>query len=61
MDGFTAALALCSQFDLPCVFLSAFDSGASLQQARLAAPAGYLAKPFSDDALRLAIEAALNN
>lgn len=59
MDGFTAALALRSQFDLPCVFLSAFDSDASLQRARLAEPAGYLAKPFSDHELRTVIEAAL--
>lgn len=48
-----------SQFALPCVFLSAFNSDASLQRARLAAPAGYLAKPFSDYELGSVIEAAL--
>ena len=48
MDGITAAQAIRAQTDIPCIFLSAFDGEGSRARAKLANPAGYLAKPFTD-------------
>ena len=52
MDGIAAAHAIREQFDVPTVYLSAFDTGDSLARAKLAEPAGYLSKPFTEHALR---------
>ena len=59
MDGITTAMTMRKQFDLPCVFLSAFDGSASLARAKLADPAGYVIKPFTEHDLRTAMETAL--
>lgn len=61
MDGISAAQAIRTQFDLPCVFLSAFDGDATRERAMLAKPSGYLTKPFSEFDLRAVIEDALAN
>lgn len=52
MDGITAALDIRAQFDIPCVFLSAFAGEESQARATLSRPAGYLAKPFTEHELR---------
>ncbi|MBP9059878.1 MAG: response regulator [Rhodoferax sp.] len=59
MDGITTAMTMRKQFDLPCVFLSAFDGSDSLARAKLADPAGYVIKPFTEHDLRTAMETAL--
>ena len=59
MDGVTAAQAIRTQFGVPVVFLSAFDSAAAYARAALTEPAGYITKPFDDHELRAVIEAAL--
>lgn len=60
MDGIDAAQSIRAQFNMPCLFLSAFvnDRG-SLTRAALAVPVGYLAKPFFEHELKSALETAL--
>ena len=60
MDGITAAQEIRSQFGIPCVFLSAFDVGDSLERAKRSEPAGFLAKPFEEYQLREAVADAVN-
>ena len=59
MDGIAAAQVIRSQFGIPTVFLSAFGGGDSLERAKLAEPAGFLAKPFEEYELRDVVAAAL--
>jgi CheY-like chemotaxis protein len=59
MDGITAAQEIRTQFEIPCVFLSAFNEEESKARAKLTNPAGYLAKPFTEHELRTVIAAAL--
>jgi CheY-like chemotaxis protein len=59
MDGITTAMTMRTKFDLRCVFLSAFDGSDCLERAKLAEPAGYVAKPFTEYDLRAAVESAL--
>lgn len=59
IDGVTAAQAIRTQFGVPVVFLSAFDSAAAYDRAALTEPAGYITKPFDDYQLRAVVEAAL--
>ena len=60
MDGITAAQEIRSQFGIPTVFLSAFDSGDSLERAKQSKPAGFLAKPFEEYQLREVVADAVN-
>lgn len=59
MDGITAAMAIRTKFGIPSIFLSAFGANASSERAKLADPAGYLAKPFMEYELRDVIVNAL--
>jgi CheY-like chemotaxis protein len=59
MDGIMAAQEIRTQFEIPCVFLSAFTGEESQALAKLTNPAGYLAKPFSEHELRTVMAAAL--
>jgi CheY-like chemotaxis protein len=59
MDGVEAALAIRARFDLPSVFVSAFEGAGTTERAKLAQPAGFLSKPFSTHDLRVAVEDAL--
>ena len=59
MDGVEAAIHIREHFDIPCVFLSAYSDPAILVRAKIAAPAGYLVKPFEEAGLRSAVEIAL--
>lgn len=61
MDGITAAQEIHAQMDIPCVFLSAFTGEESQARAKLTKPLGYLSKPFTEDALRTVIAAALTS
>ena len=58
MDGIAAAQAIRSQFGISTVFLSALVAGDSLERAKLAEPAGFLAKPFQEYQLRDVMAAA---
>ncbi len=58
-DGIATALLVRRQFGVPVVFLTAQADAATLARAKLARPAGYILKPFSDDTLRAQLELAL--
>ena len=59
MDGITAATAVREKYALPVIFLTAFSAGGKLTRAKLAAPFGYITKPFDEHQLHTAIEFAL--
>lgn len=59
MDGITAASHICSQRDIPIVFLTAYADENTLQRAKSTLPLGYIVKPFSPGELRVAVELAL--
>jgi two-component system cell cycle sensor histidine kinase/response regulator CckA len=59
MDGVEAATTIRREFDIPCVFLTAYSDGAVLSRAKTAAPAGYMVKPFEEAGLRSTVEIAL--
>lgn len=59
MDGIAAAQEIRSQYDIACVFLSAFTGDESQARAKRTNPAGYLAKPFTENELRTVLVGAL--
>lgn len=59
MDGVTAAEIIRDKFDVPTVFLSAFDGVDNHERAMQARPVGYIAKPFSEYDLRTVVQSAL--
>jgi len=59
MDGITAASQICSQRDIPVVFLTAYADESTLYRAKNILPLGYIVKPFSPGELRAAVELAL--
>jgi CheY-like chemotaxis protein len=60
MDGIEAAQVIRTRFNLPCLFLSAFANDTdNLARAAVAAPVGYLAKPFFEHELRAVVQLAL--
>jgi len=59
MDGVTAAIQICSQRDVPIVFLTAYADENTLERAKSTLPLGYIVKPFSAAELRVAVELAL--
>jgi PAS domain S-box-containing protein len=59
MDGVEAAERIRERFHVPVVYLTAYADDATLQRAKLAAPFGYILKPFEERDLRSTIEVAL--
>lgn len=59
MDGIATAEILRRELDVAVIFLSANVDEATLQRAKLAAPYGFLMKPFDERELQLNIEVAL--
>lgn len=59
MNGVEAARIIRSRFLVPVVFLTAFAEDATLEEAKLAEPFGYVLKPYSERELRIVIEMAL--
>ncbi len=57
MDGIKTALALRTQLNIACVFMSAFTDSVARDRAQLCDPAGYLEKPYDTEALREVIDA----
>jgi PAS domain S-box-containing protein len=60
MDGIAAATAIRARHDIPVVFLTAHADPATLERAKIAEPAGYLAKPFQAPSLQSTVEMALH-
>lgn len=59
MDGIEAAKHMREQFDIPVVFLTAYEDEATLGRARATEPFGYLLKPYEERELHTTIEMAL--
>jgi PAS domain S-box-containing protein len=59
MDGITAAQEIRRRFHVPVIFLTAYSEDEILERAKLAAPYGYILKPFDDRELKSAVEIAL--
>ncbi|MCC7205671.1 MAG: PAS domain S-box protein, partial [Anaerolineae bacterium] len=60
MDGIRAASFICSCFDLPVVYLTAYSDPAILDRAKQTSPYGYVVKPVTDPELHTTIEIALH-
>lgn len=58
-SGIDAAEIIRRRFHTPVVYLTAFADSVTINWAKLAEPYGYLVKPFTEDALKCAIEVAL--
>lgn len=59
LDGIETAIQVRAQFDLPVIFLTAYGNPTIIERARLAAPFGYIFKPFEERELISNIEMAL--
>ena len=60
MDGTETARVLRDRFNIPVVYLTAHADTATLSRAKLAAPLGYITKPFQEAELHASIEMALH-
>ena len=58
-DGVAAAVEIRQRFDIPSLFVSAHGDPVVRNRAAAARPSGFIEKPFTPEALALAIEAAL--
>jgi diguanylate cyclase (GGDEF)-like protein/PAS domain S-box-containing protein len=59
MDGIQTAVKIRERFNIPIIFLTAYDNHDIIRHARLAEPFGYLLKPFNERELISNIEMAL--
>ncbi len=59
MDGIAVADIVKKQFGIPVIFLTANIEPETIARARETDPKGYVAKPFDDKDLRVAIELAV--
>jgi len=59
MDGIEAASQIHSRFNIPIIYLTAYDNKAALERAKITEPFGYMIKPFQERELHTTIEMAL--
>lgn len=59
VDGIEAAKQIRARFDVPVIYVTADADEATLQQAKMTEPVGYVLKPFEERPLRSAIETAI--
>jgi len=59
MDGIEAAGRIRERLDVPVVYLTALADEETLRRANATKPSGYVVKPFDENELREAVEAAL--
>jgi two-component system, response regulator PdtaR len=52
MDGIETAEIIKDMYNIPSLFLTAYDNDATLQRAKKVKPLGYLLKPFDDSKLQ---------
>lgn len=57
-EGIEAAAVLRDDLNIPVIYLTAHSDAATLKEAKLTDPAGYIIKPFDDSQLRVALELA---
>lgn len=60
-DGIQTAAALTEVRSIPVIFLTAFTDEATVNRAKMTAPAAFLSKPYQPRDLLIAIELALHN
>lgn len=58
-DGIHAASRIKREFDIPVIFVTAYDDDATLGRAQIVEPFGYILKPYHARELRVCIETAL--
>ncbi|MGH2574348.1 MAG: PAS domain S-box protein, partial [Ignavibacteria bacterium] len=58
-DGIEAANEIRKRFNIPIVYLTAYEDNKTLKRAKLTEPSGYILKPFEERYLRSSIEMAL--
>jgi DNA-binding NarL/FixJ family response regulator len=58
-EGIDAAAEIRKKYDLPIVFVSAYDDETTLTRAQITEPYGYLLKPYQPRELRVTIRMAL--
>jgi CheY-like chemotaxis protein len=58
MDGIEAAGVIRARLDIPVIYLTALVDEDTMRRANVTQPYGSIAKPFEEDELRTAIEAA---
>jgi two-component system, response regulator PdtaR len=58
LDGIETAEALSANYDIPVIYLTAFNDRETLQRARITEPYGYLVKPFDSREIEIAIDMA---
>jgi len=59
MDGIETAAEIRNRFNIPIVYLTAYEDDKTLKRAKLTEPLGYILKPFEERYLRSSIEMAL--
>jgi diguanylate cyclase (GGDEF)-like protein/PAS domain S-box-containing protein len=59
IDGIEAAETIHRRMDVPIIFCTAYSNDETLQRAKIAAPYGYILKPFDNRELEINIEIAL--
>src|SRR5690606_28668383 len=58
-DGVDAAIQLCREINVRCIFATAYHDLVTRKRAEAAAPLGWLAKPYQPEALVRAVRRAL--
>ncbi len=59
VNGIEAANIIKNSYDVPIIYLTAFDDEKTIEEAKITFPQAYLLKPFNDQELKLTIEIAL--
>ena len=60
MNGIEAAKEIVARYDIPIIYLTAYDNQYLVEQAKQTENYGYLLKPFKDRELHIAIDMALH-
>lgn len=60
MNGIEAAKVILERYDIPVIYLTAYDNQYLVEQAKQTENYGYLLKPFKDRELHIAIDLALH-
>lgn len=60
MDGVGAARVIREELGIPVIFVTAWTDDATLSQVKETNPYGYIAKPFRDQDIRIAVELAVS-
>jgi CheY-like chemotaxis protein len=60
-DGLETAKVIKEKYNIPIVFLTAFEDDATIEKITSLSLDGYIVKPFDDESLKSAVEKALIN